>query len=233
MQLTDGKYVLVPLYHGTSMMFFEEIRRFGLGGAYPDIVSKSRRLLRDLANLEGLSWLEDPELCVLKPDIDNMIEQTVTRGGFNYRYGNAYVTACRAKAISHATSHQFGSELLSTTMKVLERLHKQDPARSRAMAARHQIDPRLRVSEHRPLLLEASHVPVRNLNSECGEDPMTLLDLIQGYVDRNPNLFSRFFGQLLNFELISPMPGDGLRYYEIRSDSASLGQRKYELKEIE
>lgn len=230
MRVTDGQYVLVPLYHGTSKRFLPSIREFGLGGRYPDEVTQCHRLLDDLANLEELDWLADPDLCILKPTVDSMRQQTVTSGGFNFRYGNTYLSAGIRSAVRYATSNRYGSELLSTTVLVLDKLFDHDPALAQAIAERHQISPDLRRAPGQPVLVEASRVPLRSLKSERGEAADVVLDEMQRRADTRPD--QPVLWDQMNFELMSPMPSEMLRYYDISCKGGSHDCQGFTLEEI-
>ena len=232
MRVTDGQYVLVPLYHGTSKLFLPSIREAGLGGRYPNEVSQCNRLLDDLANLEVLDWLKDPDLCVLKPTVDSMRRQAVTPGGFNFRYGNSYMSASCRTAVRYATSNRYGSEILSTAMSVLDKLFDHDPTLGQAIAEKHQISPELRRSPPYPVLVQANQVPIRILESERGEAADVQLDSMQQLTDTLPDHPTPVLWDQMNFELISPVPSERLRYYEIRCRDSSLGCPDFTLEEI-
>ena len=232
MRVTDGQYVLVPLYHGTSKMFLPSIREFGLGGRYPNEVTQCHRLLDELANLKVLDWLEDPDLCILKLTVDSMRKRTVTPGGFNFRYGSTYVSASCRSAVRYATSNRYGSELLSTTVLVLDKLFDQDPARAQAIAERHQISPDLRGLPPQPVLVEANQVPVRIVKSERGESADAQLKRMQQFADTRPDQRTPVLWDQMNFEPVSPMPSEALRCYDIRCDGSSPGSQSFTLEEI-
>ena len=232
MRVTDGQYVLVPLYHGTSKRFLPSIREFGLGGRYPDEVTQCHRLLDDLASVEELDWLADPDLCILRPMVDRMRRQTVTAGGLNFRYGNTYLSASNRTAVRYATSNRYGSELLSTAMSVLEKLFDHDPAHAQAIAERHQISPDLRRAAKQPVLVEANRVPLRSLKSERGEAADVVLDEMQRRADTLPDLPTPVLWDQSNFELTSPMPSEMLRCYDIRCEGNSHDCQRFTLEEI-
>ena len=216
MRVTDGEDVLVPLYHGTSKRFLPSIRESGLGGRYPSEVARCHDLLDDLAGFNGWDWSGDAELCSLKLIVDSIRAGTVTAGGFNFRYGNTYVSASCRSAVRYATSNRYGSELLTTAMDVLEKLFDYEPSLAQQIAEKHQISPDLRYLDAQPVLVEAKHVPVRNLKSERGEAAGVQLNSMQELADKHPVLTIPVLWDQMNFELISPVPSEMLRYYEIR-----------------
>ena len=232
MRVTDGQHVLVPLYHGTSTLFLPSIRALGLGGRYPNEVSQCLQLLDDLANLEMLDWLEDPELCVLKSTVDSMRKQAVTPGGFNFRHRNAFMSASSRSAVRYATLNRYGSELLSTAMSLLDRLFDHDPTLAQAIAEKHQISPDLRRVPVQPVLVEANQVPVGILKSERGEAADVILDSMQQLAHTLPDHPAPTLWGQMNFELMSPIPSEMLRYYNIRCKGNSHDCQSFTLEEI-
>ena len=233
MLVTDNGQMLISLYHGTSKIFLDSIQESGLGAKNPNIMFKSHELLTEMFNLEGWNWSDDPELSKRKPTTRYIIDQSVSGGGFNFRHGNAYLTPSVLAAVSYALNNPLGSELLSTTIFVFDRLKVWDEGKAREVASKYPAVSELLSLEHRPLLVEALQVPIQNLRSEEGDAPEVVIDQINNFTDGiDPELF-HVVCQQCNFELIHPLPADNLRYYEIEWHNSDLNLPKYSLRLIE
>ena len=120
-------------------------------------------------------------------------------------------------------------------MSVLDRVFDRDPALAKAIAEKHQISPDLRRAPVQPVLVEANQVPVRILRSERGEAADVQLDSMQQLTDK---LASRrripipVIWDQMNFELVSPVPIEMLRFYDIQCHDSSVGCRDFTLVEI-
>ena len=235
MLVTDNGQMLVSLYHGTSKIFLGPIQESGLGVKDPNIMFKSHELLTEMFSLEGWNWSSDPELSAMELTIRYTVGQRVSGGGFNFRHGNTYLTPSELTAVCYALNNPLGSELLSMTISLFDRLKVRDEGKAREVASKHPIISELLSLEHQPLLVEALRVPIRSLRSEKGDAPEVVIDQINNLTDGiDPELFP-IVCQQCNFELTHYLPADNLRYYEIEwHDSGNISPfPKYSLRPIE
>ena len=233
MLVADNGQMLISLYHGTSKIFLDLIQESGLGAKDPNIMFKSHELLTEMFNLEGWNWSDDPELSVMALPIRSIVDQSVSGGGFNFRHGNTYLTPSKLTAIRYALTNRLGSELLSTTISLFDRLKVRDEGKACEVASKYPIISGLLSLEHQPLLVEALQVPIRGLRSEQGDAPEVVIEQINKFTDGiDPKLF-HVVCQQCNFELIHPLPADNLRYYEIEWHNSDLNSPKCSLRPIE
>lgn len=232
MRVTDGDRLLVPLYHGSSCIFLGSIREIGLGAKDPNVELRSHELLTELAQMEGWNWSADPELALMELSIRSAIDQRVSGGGFNFRHGSTYLTPSQLTAVRYALLNQHGSELLSMTMSLFEKLKIHDERRAHELASRFPVISELLSLEHQPLLVEARNVAIRSLRSENGDDPELVLDQIKSLMDgENPELF-HLMCQQSNFELIKPISVENLNFHQILRSKGDEGLPQYALRTI-
>ena len=203
--MTGNERMPVPLYHGTSKLFLPSIQTNGLGAKDPNATFQSREMLYELADARAWNWYEDPDLLTIR----YIVDQRVTSGGFNFRHGSTYLSPSKTTAVRYALNNRFGSELLSTTFCIFEKLKAYDLRRAHEIIEKYPELHRLHKMPYQPLLVEASDIPIRNLRSEDGEDPSHTLSMLRKNAD---GLYELIWEQL-NFELTAPHSAVSLKYY--------------------
>jgi hypothetical protein len=104
----------VPLYHGTTGLFIESIKRHGLGAHDPLDDFRSRELMRDLFDIAERQPFEDDRWLNFIEMIRPTVYQEKIKNGFNFTHGGSYLTPSREVAIRFANdSRQFGCEFLT------------------------------------------------------------------------------------------------------------------------
>ncbi|WP_375171123.1 hypothetical protein [Marinobacter sp.] len=189
----------LPLYHGTSSYFLAQIREHGLGG-YRDSKLFDAEILANLADSldnsqNSTAWWELNSF-VVRP----MLERRVTSGGFNFRYGNTYLSSSRSTACGYATSNPFGSEFLSIIYQAYMALASVNTSQAETILPHnHPLRCFFRGS-HRPILLTLQGAPAEKLRTEQGdpiEDQLqSIISICNAGLGRRDALL-----QQLNFEL--------------------------------
>ena len=223
--MSHKKLVPVPLYHGTSKIFLSSIHSVGLGAKDPHVMFRTREMLNELASAREWNWCEDPFLL----DVRYIVEQRVTAGGFNFRHGSTYLSSSRNNAVRYALNNRYGSELLSTTFSMLERLKEHDLRGAYEIIERYPELLKLQEMPHQPLLIEAFDVPTRHLRSEPGEDPAHNISMLR----ENADDMSELVWQQLNFELTAPHSAAYLNYYCIEPKNADPIFPEYSLRIVQ
>ena len=208
--MNDGDRMLVPLYHGTSGIFLPSIKKGGLGAGNPNLALNTFGLLADVLDPIERNWSQEPEFALNMLAARAILDQGVTRGGFNFRHNNVYLSASEKKAVEYALSNPFGSELLSTALSLYEKLESRDKASADQIFQKYPAIFDLRTLANQPLLVEVLCVPIQNLRSETGDNPAELLRRMED----NSNI-GKIMLQTCNFELVSTHPPHNLRYYDI------------------
>jgi len=213
----DGK-LTVPLFHGTSSLFYESILETGLGGRNMVEELGLRKIAPRLLELGEERLQTDPDwpldrhfLTKIAPD-----PSTQTPGGnfgFNFRYGGTYVTPSRQTAATYALLNKCGSEALACTQKILDKLLPQVPS----LATQEPISRIVALAKtpRQPILVEACDVPVALLRAEQGGSCSPCLEFIE-HVLADPDIYDMVVQQA-NFELLAPIPASQLRFYKIVS----------------
>src|SRR6187402_445990 len=97
------QFMPVPLYHGTSLYFLPGILEHGLGATDIHTQLRSREFYKDAweARLR-IAGADEREKLLRNYGhrSDCIINNQVTAGGFDYRYGSVYCTGEERKAVT-------------------------------------------------------------------------------------------------------------------------------------
>jgi hypothetical protein len=207
----------VPLYHGTSTLFYDSIIQSGLGGrnVVEDLgIQAAARLL--LERCEALQLrqkcLSEFEACVKiaeGPSTQNLSSFRL----FSFRYGGAYVSPSRTTAATYARLYDCGSEALTYTLRFLQRMSEADPN----LPERPEFTTINALSQRprRPLVIEAHDVDPNSLRTEQGRDINDALNEIECLLTEKDDMFDIMLQQT-NFELLKPIPAQQLRFYGVK-----------------
>ena len=226
--VTDNDRMAVPLYHGTSMLFLPSIQSGGLGAKDPNVTFRTRAMLVELVGVLKLNWNFH------KSDVDHMIDQSVTAGGFSYRYDNVYLSPGQRTAVKYALTNRYGSELLSTTFQMFEKLKEFERLKECDVHGADEIIEKfpelleLYEMPHQPLLIEALYIPIRNLRSKRGEDPSDTLSHMRESQPLRNELNDPW--DWYSFELTAPHPAQNLKFYRIEHTNMDFIFPEYSLK---
>jgi hypothetical protein len=179
-----------PLYHGTSTWFLPSMLEHGFGTVNVHEDLRSREFLSEGWSLRlELAEAREREELIMFPGnmISAMIEDRVTNGGFNFRYGQFYCTAEEWKAVNYA-SNPCGSELVSEAAKLLCEVREISPEAADDLVARYPQMAACLAFDHQPIVLKLDGVGRCSVNQEDGKPLTSELD---------------DFHRLLSFEVIS------------------------------
>ncbi len=212
----DGR-LTVPLFHGTSSLFYDSILSTGLGGR--DIVQdmgirRAAQLLLDLSHThrDDEDWLSDIDACkriAADPSKDQLSERPI---GFNFRYGGTYLSASSQTGARYALLYSAGGEALVYTLKLYQRVLAVMPG----LATHDQFASLISFVARpaRPLLVEASGVELSSLRAEQGGSTKEILERLERRLYKDPDFYNRRAAQD-NFELLHPIPRGRLRFHEV------------------
>lgn len=161
----DG-YLTFPLYHGTSTLYRDSIKKHGLGGLR-DTTLFDFGLLEQFAILldapkNKTDWWQMNDFVVKA-----MIEQGVSGGGFNFRYGGLYLSSSRQTAQMYARSPK-GSELISHIFLAYEALKSVNPDEADRLLPREHPLTKLFEQPSRPMLITINKIKAYGLTTEHG-----------------------------------------------------------------
>lgn len=200
--IADGK-LTIPLYLGTSILFNDSIREFGLGGRNLIKEFGVIETIREMISICQMNLPREEAWLVRMDDAERISQQCVTKGGFNFRHGSAYLTPSNFTAVNYATTNTCGSEALEHFMMRWNRLREhriglpRDVSDAVGRIVRFAERPRV------PLLVKLAGVPAAALAAEDGGQPTDVFQRLESL------LRERFFStmcQQTNFELVEPIP---------------------------
>ena len=197
-----------PLYHGTSTIFLESIKKHGLGGWDP---IKEWRVLECARLLLPIAEAHAEHSEVITNHIGTarkMVSQV--NDGMNFQHGQVYLSPAELTAVHYATSKKKGSELISRVVLFIEEL-----TRLKVKAVTHDIYtefPRLvelQDIDSAPILIKVNQVKKDSLLSENGALPNENIDFIRSIKIKYPDSWETICQQS-NFRLIAPVPAADL-----------------------
>ena len=193
--------IQIPLYHGTTSLFVDSIKEYGLGGLNPveelDLVSIYRALFEvaDKKFRGASSWEK------VRKKASYIAYQKNSNDGLNYnfRHGNVYLTPIRKIAFDYASINE-GSELLGYLKGlVLYLIHQKGHKEVNDILPMKVAS--ILSKSYQPVLLRLESVCLTEIEPENGMDKDYLLSLWQnfyetGAVDKG----------LTNWKLTKPLP---------------------------
>ena len=121
----------LKLFHGTSTIWIENILRYGLGAKNPVIEYRCLDFLRECVNLCEANYRgkDNPFWSCYGETSKRMVNNTLTAGGFDFRYGPLFLTSDRNRACDYAKNNIYGSELISRCALLYEQLRHDVPSK--------------------------------------------------------------------------------------------------------
>lgn len=208
----DG-YIAIPLYHGTSSIFRASIEKNGLGGVRDSgifdikVLASLAEMLKKTEN-KTTWWAYNSFI------VEAMLNQEITRGGFNFRYGGVYLSPSKHTARRYA-NNAMGSELLSTIYQAYSALISVNTKAAKAVLPDTSPISKLFKQHTNPLILTVTRVSAEALTTENGQPIQAQLAVMEsmkikyGATQENP-LF-----QQMNFVLTETLHPDLLQFEQL------------------
>lgn len=223
--MNNEEPIPVPLYHGTSSLFLDDIYTFGLGGKDPIAEWNVLEFAQSLQPLveEHLSreedWMEAAQSLAF------MVDQHC--GGMNFQHGDTYLTPAKSTAVRYTAGKKYGSELLSLSLKLLGELltrKVQDAAYS--LYQRYpKIYEKFKIHAT-PILIRIDDLTSADLESERGGDPShEIAQINKCYQNAD---YQRSLQQM-NFRLKRPVPAADLSIWLINVTRPGYPEPEYTL----
>ena len=205
-----------PLFHGTSTLFLDSIRKNGLGAINPVEQYGALEFLNALYPICKKELSEDSQWQIEGFLLESIIDQKISKGGFNWRHGNAYVSPECSKAVNHALYNEYGSEALTMAIRWYERLLHQKPKFDFPEEITSSQLLELRGHYFEPIIVEVKKdvLTVTDLIGEKDEDPATLLEKIEG--NKKSGDIGKILNQQCNFYLRTVVPPENLIFYNLK-----------------
>lgn len=207
----------IPLFHGTSSLFLDDIIRLGLGGMNPVVEWKVLEFARTIYPLVEKHISQEEAFIVPAGEFRLMTEQaSPSSGGLNFQHGDTYLSPVSNTAVRYAVNKPIGSELLNCTLVFLKELLRRKVPGVNAIAGRSypRIFNLLNVSAA-PCLIEVTSVRTEDLAAEDGGDATPTLDDIAETLQNFNQEDSDIVLQQCNFRLRRPVPASALRIWLI------------------
>ena len=194
----------MPLYHGTSTLFLNDILKAGLGGINPiqawKVLEFSEKLLPYVEEHIG----SDNYLYARVQSFGRMVNQE--SGPMNFQHGDTYVTASEGAAVRYAANKRYGSELLTYVMDFLNELVRKNlPGITRDLFGQYpKIFSLLDISPA-PLIVELRGCGPDWLRTESNDSAEGQINDLLKHWATDKELFN-VLGQQMNFRLTRAVP---------------------------
>lgn len=203
----------ISLWHGTSSLFLQDIKRTGLGGLNPIAEWKILEFARLIQPLVEKHFSARPDLMLKAQSFKFMTEQK--SAAMNFQHGDTYLSVSRSTAIRYAANKRYGSELLTYTLDFLSelvRLEVEGISDTLYRAYPH-IFAKLDISPA-PLLIQADGIDSGALITENGGDAGPALKHVYKTIQNSPKMCDLLLQQT-NFRFRRPIPITELKVWFI------------------
>jgi hypothetical protein len=200
--IVDGK-LTIPLYHGTSDLFYESIRQFGLGGRNLIMEFRVIELLRELISVCRRSLPNREQWPVKMQVAESIAQQCVSRGGFNFRHGSTYLTPSSYAAANYATSGEYGSEALEQFMLLWNRLRQSGIGLPQQISDGARPIINFALKPKMPIMIKVDGISATVLRAEKGGDPASVFLWLESFMNDPISILD--VGQQANFEVRQPI----------------------------
>jgi len=209
----SGGQLNIPLYHGTSSLYLESIKRLGLGGVNP----YSKYNIRDYLK-KNLSLYESIYDDACKKNIDvlhrdippSIIKATIEREGgqqFSFLYEGTNFTPSKNKAQDYA-QNPLGELLYSVYVFDLALSQSKLYTRPTTWDENGLAYLLSNLEKHSPIVFKLESIPLAWLQSESGEDPREIVSYIDENLFRLGSNSEQFDSMLQqsNFRILQNIP---------------------------
>ena len=211
----NGEILNFPLYHGTSSIFLDSIQKSGLGSI--NIIKKyqvmdmfSVLVIAFQKNYDDLEWWQ-----LYGHFCEKMVSNSVTKGGFNYRYGGIYLSPSLQTTKRYACSNPYGSELITYFKYTYEELYKINPKLAEGIFPLHHPLRAILAKTGTLVVLEINNIPKEHLTTEQGEPIDDQLECMYDLQKNLSDVETDIIWQQYNFESKYVIEPNNLRVLEL------------------
>jgi len=207
----------IPLWHGTSSWYLPGVLEHGLGAVDVHAQLRSREFYRAAWELR-LALAEPEDRAELERYYGSrsraIMGDPAAVEGFNFRYGQLYVTGEERKAVTYA-ARGYGSELVRLGAALLKQIREASPEKASALLSSYPEIAACLEHEHKPIVIRLDRIERRWLRLETGAPIITDLDRIMS---------------LLSFELVKSVDPSAMTVFEVRNvELRFIGAVSYDL----
>jgi hypothetical protein len=212
MSLVENGILTIPLYHGTSSLFIDSIIDKGLGGIDPLDELGAREFGCKMFDLCDRYLCRDEKWKSHRGLVEATVKQESIGGGLNYKHGESYLALAPDMAISYACSQRYGSEFLTTSIRMYILLKYKNVVDLSCFDA----SPMMKLLDvaHHPILLTLNNVKIKDIDTETDRILSQQLEEIEIYMKKN-------ILRNLNFKLKVPVYKENFTVTKISCDSIS------------
>lgn len=218
--------MIFKYFHGTSTIFLDSIRKYGLGSINPNIDYKNLDVLQFLFYQCELHLLNNPNYLQLRDTSSLMVNQSasevVNKFGqkqiLNYKHDGIYVGLSRERAAIYAVLNKYGSEILERCIDLYQILLQSDvpvdiPKEIDIFNFRQFIN-----KEYKPIIIEVSDISDKQLEKEDGSSAIKELNLLRKEIPKMNEKEKFEYLQFCNYKLLTPIDPYKLKFFEIEHE---------------
>lgn len=208
--------------HGTSSLFLESIKRYGLGGINPNFDYKLLELLCFLYEISELYLQHNKEYLEVRATTKAMvfqepllIEEGKFKGFHSFEHKNIYLSFGEYRAVTYSLCSEYGSEIL-TRIIYLYRLLKQEIKQVIIPPSINLINvDMVEKKRYSPIVVGINDINSQYLQTEYGESAKeSILTILKMKDELDSETFCKKV-QCYNFRLIKPVPPSKLTFYRV------------------
>lgn len=180
----DAELMPIPLWHGTSSWFVPGILEHGLGAVDVHAQLRSRAFFQAAWELR-LQIAPPEEQQKLREGYGfqarAIIDDAVTPGGFNYRYGSVYCFGMTGRAV-HFAARGYGSELVRLGAAWLDEIKTISPDAAASILADYPEMAACLAEDHKPIVVRLDGIERRHVRLDDGDEvPPLPGDYLDGF----------------------------------------------------
>ena len=193
----------LPLYHGTSTLFVDSIKEFGLGGK--DIIQEGKVLefARKIFPLVNDNLPKDWVFCAFK----DMVEQTPL-----YQHGQVYLSLSYDYCTYFTLNRKFGSELITYSLKFYENLLAKNIV-SPDLLNDYPYLKEVKDLKPEPVVVKIKDVDWDNLLKVDGSAlTIEFIEYIQSILEQDDPIVKEGLQRAYRFRFKNPVPSDEIEF---------------------
>lgn len=169
MAIIEKGIFTIPLYHGTTGLFIESIKQYGLGCIDPLIKLEAKEFMHDLFDVAEKQHWNDDNWLRMREHIQPIVFQQNIENVLNFKHGESYLTYSSQLAGKYAIDNPLGCEYLTYLRSLLGILTSR---KIKGLKERFLDRPTLKVWEkpHDPYLIILNNVKIEDIETEAGEN---------------------------------------------------------------
>lgn len=178
MAIIENGVFTIPLYHGTTGLFVDSIKQYGLGGEDPLVKLKAKEFMCELFELAEKQKWKDSQWLDIQKKLQPIVLQENIGNTFNFKHGETYVACSLEVATKYAKENPFGCEYLTYLRILVVFLNSRSV---KGLQERFIDKPVLKAWEtpNNPYLITLNNVKLENIVPEADQDLAVHIEQIE------------------------------------------------------